>query len=126
MATLDHTVDEIHNNDRIVYNNVTLNTGGAYSSNGEFVAPVSGIYLFAFSVHMNRHKQIFAQLMVNGRPVNSAITESFSDYGDSQSTGVSIVNVNAGEYVWVQMFYELQSRIEGKYGGSSFCGTLLA
>ncbi|KAH3872189.1 collagen alpha-2(VIII) chain-like isoform X1 [Dreissena polymorpha] len=126
MATLDHTVEVLHTNQRIGYNNVMLNSGDAYASSGLFTAPVGGTYLFAFSIHMNRLQQIFTQLMINGNPVNSAITESFSNYGDTQGTAVSIVYVSAGEQVWVQMFHDQQTRIEGKYGGSSFCGTLLA
>ncbi|KAH3746865.1 hypothetical protein DPMN_181282 [Dreissena polymorpha] len=126
MANLDHTVEVLHVNQRIEFNNVMLNTGGGYSSSGLFIAPVSGTYLFAFSIHMNRYQQIFTQLMINGNPVNSAITESFSNYGDTQGTAVSIAYVNAGWHVWVEMFHDQQTRIEGSYGGSSFCGTLLA
>ncbi|XP_045211439.2 collagen alpha-1(X) chain-like [Mercenaria mercenaria] len=124
---MDHVILAQPANTPLVFNRVITNLGIAYNSHtGKFTAPQDGVYLFSYSMHVNRIGQSFLQLVRNGVQIVGSVTESTNDYGDTQGGSTAVIDLFAGDQVWVEVFYDENDRLEGKYGGTSFTGALLA
>ncbi|XP_060567974.1 complement C1q tumor necrosis factor-related protein 3-like [Ruditapes philippinarum] len=111
------TVDENNVGEKqdIVFNHVITNVGNAYNNHhGTFIAPVTGTYVFYFSLHSPGAR---ADLVLNG----SAVANLY--IGNDQASQLAILNVNAGDDVSVQ------NLVAGKQywgsGYSTFSGFLL-
>ncbi|XP_060595076.1 complement C1q tumor necrosis factor-related protein 3-like [Ruditapes philippinarum] len=85
----------------IVFDKAITNDGAGYNVyTGIFTVPVTGLYLFTFSVS-DRDRLTVLQLVIDGfnlvdikdRPVNNAQT---------MSSNTVIVHVNKGQSVWIQ------------------------
>ncbi|XP_045200120.2 uncharacterized protein LOC123554206 [Mercenaria mercenaria] len=99
----------------ITFDHVITNVGGAYNNHhGSFIAPVSGTYVFYFSLHSPGAR---ADLMVNG----TAIANLY--IGNDQASQQVIVTLKAGDDVSVQ---NIQSdKLYWGSGYSTFSGFLL-
>lgn len=122
-ALMDHVILSQPQNTPVVFNKVINNEGNAYDSQtGKFTAPQDGIYLFSYSMHVNRDTQSFLQLVHNGVQVVGSVTESTADYHDTQGGSTAVISLFVGDQVWVEVFHDEHDRLEGKYGGTSFTG----
>ncbi|XP_063415273.1 complement C1q-like protein 4 [Mytilus trossulus] len=91
----------------IVYDKLESNIGHAYNNyTGTFVAPVSGVYAFTWSIYVagkpdsnGNQGELVVELVVNAKIVGitHADTESFND--DDSATGFVIKSLSAGDSV---------------------------
>lgn len=125
-ALMDHVIESQPAGHPLIFNKILTNEGGAYNRDtGIFTAPQDGIYIFSYSMHVNRDGQSFLQLVRNGAQVVGSVTESFEDYGDTQGGSTAVISLFANDEVWVEVFHDKTDRLEGKYGGTSFTGAWL-
>ncbi|KAH3785684.1 heavy metal-binding protein HIP-like isoform X1 [Dreissena polymorpha] len=88
-------------NQRIIFDDVQLNTGNAYHRHlGGFLAPLNGTYLFSVSVCSDNGHYIVLDLMKNAGLIGRVLAGD-SVYNDC-SSDTSIVELNAGDEVYVQ------------------------
>ncbi|XP_060595077.1 complement C1q tumor necrosis factor-related protein 2-like [Ruditapes philippinarum] len=87
----------------IVFDKAITNEGAGYNVNtGIFTAPVTGLYLFTFSMSDGDQTSVL-QLVMDGsnlvdiidNPVNNELT---------MSSNTVIVHVNKGQSVWIQEY----------------------
>ncbi|KAH3711258.1 uncharacterized protein LOC127857902 [Dreissena polymorpha] len=116
----------IHDLQTFVYDNVLINDGNGYSANdGIFDAPVTGVYVFTWSV-ADFHDWYAAELVVNGMSRGATIADN-----DSQDiavgTAVVVVHVQAGSHVFVRRSGGGGCNVLNKPGSAtnSFSGWLL-
>ncbi|KAH3851283.1 complement C1q tumor necrosis factor-related protein 3-like [Dreissena polymorpha] len=122
-ALLNKPKENIGRGQKIIFQNVVLNKGGAYNPRtGVFTAPVTGLYLFSATLlHEPERGSLHAALVHSGRRV--ALLHATSGMWDEGSQTV-IIQVNKGEQVWIQNKNGYNSLIYGM-GFSSFAGVLL-
>lgn len=109
-AFLDHSIHNLSQDQPIIYNKVLLNDGGGYNVNtGMFRAPVSGVYLFSYSVGAKtipgvqlQQYDVFTRLMVDGKHQLSAVAESTGLYDDEQGSTTAIIYVDEASTVWTK------------------------
>ena len=93
---------------------VYLNAGNAYNTNtGVFTVPISGIYLQTFtidSVHVGH--DVEAGLMVDSINMGSAKATSHGSYNHVQATKFLILQLNAGQSVWLEVFFTTDGDID--------------
>ncbi|XP_052276466.1 caprin-2-like [Dreissena polymorpha] len=108
----------------IVFDQIVNNRGGGYQSDhGLFVAPASGVYIFATTlVHAGQSQAFHAEIAHSGNTLVKIHGES--SVWDSGSQTV-VLQVNAGEEVWVR---NIDYDNENVYGDSysSFTGAMIA
>ena len=79
-------------------------SGDGYNNqDGLYVVPVTGVYVFTYTVYVDQHNQIHAELVINGQVKNSL----FADYDssgneDNSATAISVLQVNAADHVSVR------------------------
>ena len=125
-ALMDHVIEAQPAGVPLVFNKVVTNEGNAYNRySGIFTAPQNGVYIFSYSMHVNRDGQSFLQLVKNGVQIVGSVTESTDDYGDTQGGSTAVLYLSANDDIWVEVFHDNTDRLEGKYGGTSFTGAWL-
>ncbi|XP_052766112.1 complement C1q subcomponent subunit A-like [Mya arenaria] len=125
-AVLDHTVEHVQIGQKIVFNKVLLNNQRVYSSNtGAFRAPDDGLYMFTYFIAQGTTGQSWVQLMKNGQVLNAAVADSQSQFHDTQGGNVAIVQLQAGDEVWVEEFHQSNARVYGGAPFSTFSGVIL-
>lgn len=129
MASLSSTLSNVGQHQHIVFDNVITNVGGGYhSSSGHFTAPVAGVYAFyvsltnipqhSASVVLYRNGKWIGHVLAHGSATNSGLYVT--------STLPSVVQLEAGDEVWVQNEHAF-SNVEEIDGGnwSYFTGHLV-
>ncbi|KAH3741722.1 hypothetical protein DPMN_048447 [Dreissena polymorpha] len=110
----------------IIFETVSTNVGGAYHNNhGLFIAPVPGLNMFSASVlsDYDPHKHIETSLVVNG--MTKARTHSYSaEHMRDQGSATMVVELNAGDEVWVKLEYPNDDSLFGN-SWTSFTGALI-
>ncbi|VDI47358.1 Hypothetical predicted protein [Mytilus galloprovincialis] len=91
----------------IVYDKLESNIGHAYNNyTGTFVAPVSGVYAFTWSIYVEGRPdgsgdqgEIAIELVVNAKVVGITHADTESIHDDDSATGFVIKSLSAGESV---------------------------
>ncbi|KAK3577806.1 hypothetical protein CHS0354_024850 [Potamilus streckersoni] len=104
---LDHNVANLAPNESLKYNQVLLNEGNYYNTTtGVFSVPITGIYIFAWTVAARddgnlQVPDIYTKLVVNGQHKTTAMAESTQVRDDEMGTNIAILRVEKGDAVWI-------------------------
>ncbi|XP_076109037.1 cerebellin-3-like [Mytilus galloprovincialis] len=86
----------------IVFDHVILNIGKGYNKySGTFIAPVSGIYVFTFTLYPNRYSSIAVNIFKNSEVISQSFIEMTSGML-SGTTPVAVVDMNVGDAAFVR------------------------
>uniref|UniRef100_A0A8D3C350 C1q domain-containing protein n=1 Tax=Scophthalmus maximus TaxID=52904 RepID=A0A8D3C350_SCOMX len=86
----------------IKFDRTLYNGQNAYSSaNGMFTAPLSGVYYFAYHMHV-KGTSLWVALYKNNVPATYTYDEYKKGYMD-QASGSAVLELKEGDQVWVQM-----------------------
>ncbi|XP_071177858.1 collagen alpha-1(X) chain-like [Mytilus edulis] len=86
----------------IVFDHVILNIGKGYNKyTGTFTAPVSGIYVFTFTLYPNRYCSIAVNIFKNSEVIAQSYIEMTSGML-SGTTPVAVVDMNVGDTAFVR------------------------
>ncbi|XP_061197161.1 complement C1q-like protein 2 [Saccostrea echinata] len=114
----------------IKFEKTILNLGNHYHpEDGIFIAPVSGVYLFHWTM-INYGDYAHTNILVGGKVMSTTTTSVVSGHYNSGSALV-IVHVQKGEHVWIQICCGSGHEVYGTTLGldnnfqSTFSGTLL-
>ncbi|KAL3882728.1 hypothetical protein ACJMK2_029040 [Sinanodonta woodiana] len=111
----------IHAREIVLFDTVLLNEGNGFNKQtGVFTCPLSGIYFFTGSVLTLHEHQLGVHLIVNGETKGNAYADGVTLF--DQGSISSIVRCEAGQNVWISVYYG--SYIHGDYF-TSFSGFLL-
>ncbi|XP_061172926.1 uncharacterized protein LOC133182192 [Saccostrea echinata] len=115
----------------IVYDVIHINRGNGYNKgDGIFIAPVTGVYAFHFSVCIAKgggFSWVPLQLTLNGNVLGATFEEGLdSNVGNHCSSGLAISDVNVGDHVFVRTQQTTSGAIHSSpVGRTSFSGWLL-
>lgn len=129
MASITKTLPNVGSHQHIVFDRVITNVGGGYSaSTGHFTAPVAGIYAFFVALTNRPQHSASVDLYHNGKWVGHVLAHGSATNSDLfvTSTLPSVVQLQAGDEVWVQnesSFSDVEE-IDG-YNYSYFTGHLV-
>jgi len=126
-AYLDHIADHLGIGQIVVYNQILINDGNGYNKyTGIFTAPVTGTYFFSFTILVT-HTATNVRLVKDGEQLVGAVvyssnellpTSSYHPVSDQSSNSV-VVQLNAGQSVWVEAYAFADTEIDG-YPGFRF------
>jgi len=134
-AYLDHIVQHLGIGQTIVFNQVLINDGNGYNKHtGVFTAPITGTYFFTFSILVT-HTATNVRLVKDGEHLVGAVGYSSTEYlpnnsshrvSDHSSNSV-VVQLNAGQSVWVEAYAFADTEIDGypEFRFVAFSGFLL-
>ena len=85
------------------FNRVVTNVGNMYNGHdGLFVAPVTGMYVFFWTVSCTERRSVATELVKDGTAYGFSYADSDDEF-DFVNAGNSIVlQVNQGQHVWVR------------------------
>ncbi|XP_061197163.1 complement C1q-like protein 2 [Saccostrea echinata] len=113
----------------IKFEKTILNLGNHYHpEDGIFIAPVSGVYLFHWTIN-NYGDLAYTNILVGGKVMSTTTTSVTSSY--NSGSALVIVHVQKGEHVWIQTCCGSGHEVHGNTLGldnsfqSTFSGTLL-
>ncbi|CAC5371555.1 unnamed protein product [Mytilus coruscus] len=87
----------------LVFDDVKTNVGLAYNKHtGTFTAPVTGVYVFIWTVVCGRHNFNFSQLVINSDPFGAILTDSDEVDDIHTVTGSVVAELNQGDVVYVR------------------------
>ncbi|XP_060580171.1 uncharacterized protein LOC132736970 isoform X2 [Ruditapes philippinarum] len=131
-AYLDHVIRNLGKDQPVVYNQILLNDGQAYSDKtGIFRVPVSGVYLLSWSVTARKlpgeHAyDVWVKLVVNGVHQTGAVAESRDDWDDNQGSNSVVLRLNQGDEVWTSHYFSYPDVFgDDTERTASFMGVLL-
>ncbi|KAJ8306996.1 hypothetical protein KUTeg_015080 [Tegillarca granosa] len=122
-AQLSHDIGHLGSNEAIIFDKVVTNHGNGYESQtGHFTAPVAGIYHFTTTVMAYGDENVHIQIVKNGNEIARGYTSSI-DF--ETSVAVVIVQMAAGDRVWVRHFFDTTTPHIHGLGYTSFSGFLI-
>ncbi|XP_048753888.2 uncharacterized protein LOC125665276 [Ostrea edulis] len=129
-AYMTYIEDDVSTHHTLIFDHAPLNVGGGYHQNsGIFIAPTTGVYVFMWSVRINKQSIV---LIVNGSSYTSLYNRSVvlehSDGADETVTGFAVAHVNQGDDVFLRTHSSYHGDggiFSNEFGRSSFCGWLL-
>ncbi|XP_060607025.1 uncharacterized protein LOC132759293 isoform X2 [Ruditapes philippinarum] len=131
-AYLDHVIRNLGTDQPVVYNQILLNDGGAYSDKtGIFRVSVSGVYLLSWSVTARKLQgehayDVWVKLVVNGVHQTGAVAESRDDADDNQGSKAVVLHLNQGDEVWTSHYSSYPDMFgDDTERTTSFMGVLL-
>ncbi|CAC5416604.1 unnamed protein product [Mytilus coruscus] len=100
LTTSEQNVGKHH---PIVFDHVTLNVGNGYNKHtGAFTAPVSGIYIFTFTLFPNRGSYMAVNIFKNSEVIAQIYTEMGTGMF-SATTPVAVIDMNVGDTAFVRV-----------------------
>lgn len=119
-ATLT-TSGQLAGNATIVFDNVLLNTAGAYnSSNGVFTALFYGIHFFSATIRADPNTALTTGVVKNGLVVSRIA--SLATSGDGQGSVSITLNLDPGDRVWVRADQNASGQLRTDSGWNVFTG----
>lgn len=113
----------------IKFEQTILNLGNHYHpEDGIFIAPVSGVYLFHWTM-INYKDYAHTNILVGGKVISTTTTSVSGNY--NSGSALVIVTVQKGQHVWIQTCCGTGQEVYGNtlgldsYFQSTFSGTLL-
>ncbi|XP_062572751.1 multimerin-2-like [Saccostrea cucullata] len=113
-----------HGHETIIFETVQLNVGNGYHrASGIFVAPESGLYVFAWSIRLYGNSYHSAQLVVDNQEYD-AVYLSVRDGDNENVSGTAVAQLEKGVDVFVRTHqaYNLGNIESDPVGRTSFCG----
>ena len=84
--------------DALTFNDVLYNQGNAFhTSSSEFIAPVSGTYVFYFHTRADTSHTAFADMVVNTQTICTSRVDGDHNSGSCQA----VVHLEPGDRVWI-------------------------
>ena len=128
-AHLSHNLQSLGLHQAILFDSVVLNEGGGYSvHSGEFVAPVSGLYVFSWTISAGDRTCTKYDIVKNSAVLMYFISDAYDHDDWDSSSGTVVTRMNSGDRVWLRIADMLTCShwVFGiGYGTSSFSGFLL-
>uniref|UniRef100_K1R1D3 Caprin-2 n=1 Tax=Magallana gigas TaxID=29159 RepID=K1R1D3_MAGGI len=128
-AHLTHNAQNLGIHQAIHFDKVLLNEGNGYSVHaGEFVAPVSGLYVFAWTISSGDRTCMRYDIVKNSVVLAYYISDAAGHDDWAVSSGTAVTRMNSGDRVWIRVsdFLGCSHIVYGTgYGTSSFAGYLL-
>eukprot|EP00105_Crassostrea_gigas_P001897 XP_011414244.1 PREDICTED: complement C1q-like protein 4 isoform X1 [Crassostrea gigas] len=127
---LTHNINNLGVHQAIEFDYVLLNEGNGYSVyTGHFVAPVSGLYVFAWTISSGDYTCIVYDVVKNNEILVHFISDA-ADHNDwAVSSGTAVTRMNSGDRVWIRVsdiHVPCSHTVYGAgLGTSSFAGYLL-
>ena len=126
-AYLDHDLNYLITGHVVKCNQVLTNMGNHYNKNtGVFTVPTTGVYLLTFFINGKGTSHItFVKAVVDNREIVAAVSAGAS--WDVTGGNSAIVQLNAGQAVWLEIFGTTQGSLlsNGNYRYVTFSGVLL-
>ena len=126
-AYLDHDLNHLTTGHVVKCNQVLTNMGNHYNKNtGVFTVPTTGVYLLTFFINGKGTNHItFVKAVVDNREIVAAVSAGAS--WDVTGGNSAIVQLNAGQAVWLEIFGTTQGSLlsNGNYRYVTFSGVLL-
>lgn len=127
-AYLTQNIPNLGHHHPIVFNHIHINEGNAYSSvDGEFIAPVPGLYVFSWTLSSPDRKCMESQLMKNQEVFGHLIADACNHDDYAISSGTAVTRLNTGDKVFVRTGSVHSPTLygSGSLSTSSFTGFLL-
>uniref|UniRef100_A0A8W8IQ37 C1q domain-containing protein n=1 Tax=Magallana gigas TaxID=29159 RepID=A0A8W8IQ37_MAGGI len=127
---LTHNINNLGVHQAIEFDKVLLNEGNGYSVyTGHFVAPVSGLYVFAWTISSGDGTCLIYDVVKNNEILVHFISDA-ADHNDwAVSSGTAVTRMNSGDRVWIRVsdiHVPCSHTVYGTgFGTSSFAGYLL-
>lgn len=126
---LSHNLQSLGLHQAILFDSVLLNEGGGYSvHSGEFVAPVSGLYIFSWTISAGDRTCTKYDIVKNSAILMYFISDAHEHDDWDSSSGTVVTRMNSGDRVWLRIADMLSCShwVFGiGLGTSSFSGFLL-
>ncbi|KAK3609814.1 hypothetical protein CHS0354_029853 [Potamilus streckersoni] len=125
-VSLTSTITNLGVNQEVLFDTILTNVGNGYDvRHGTFSAPVTGTYEFTFSVSISGVYTSGIELVKNGAVVARAKVgeDKYSQY--NMATNVVVIELVAGEEVWVRHLPGSDSNVIIGSGYSMFSGQIL-
>ncbi|XP_052706001.1 complement C1q-like protein 4 [Crassostrea angulata] len=128
-AQLTHNIENLGIHQAILFDNVLLNEGNGYSIyEGEFIAPVSGLYVFAWTISSGDRTCMKYDVVKNSVVLTYHISDAANHIDWAVSSGTVVTRMYTGDRVWIRVsdFLTCSHTVYGTgYGTSLFAGFLL-
>jgi len=80
-----------------------IDVGGGYNNqDGIFDVPVTGVYVFVYTVYADQNHFVRTELVINGQVKTASIADGATPHEVHSSTAIIVVPANAGEHVFVR------------------------
>ena len=123
-AKLGAHVQNLGEHQPVVFDTVQTNVGGAYASDtGVFSAPADGVYYFSATIMCQYGDYIETEIIHNGNHV--VYIYASDDNGHEQGTNSAVLELLAGDHVWVRNIDAVGDKIYGN-DWSTFTGFRLS
>ncbi|XP_062598321.1 uncharacterized protein LOC134259739 [Saccostrea cucullata] len=87
----------------LVYDNIHINRENGYNkSDGIFIAPVSGVYVFHFSVCLAGSSYASFEILVNGEVIGAVNEESHAGMGYREGSNLVVTFANSGDHIFIR------------------------
>ncbi|XP_053396001.1 complement C1q-like protein 4, partial [Mercenaria mercenaria] len=115
----------ISGTERVMYDLEISNIGGAYDfQNGQFIAPVAGVYMFRVTLCLFANKQWMDLNIVKNDHVIGRVFSVDNQYHTCGSEALSI-HFDAGDKIWVQRAAGTSLSLNQDHGWNSFTAILI-
>lgn len=112
-------------NGKLKFDNIITNIGDAYSArSGEFIAPVSGIYIFTVTSCSLPENWDWFRILQDGVEIGRVLSGQPSSYSDC-NTGVATTYVRSGSAIWVERIGGTTHATQEARFGPSFTANLV-
>ncbi|KAH3730427.1 complement C1q tumor necrosis factor-related protein 3-like [Dreissena polymorpha] len=91
------------NHQTIIFEKVITNVGNAYNpNNGEFTAPISGVYAFHVSLMVFYQSETYFQIVKDGQLIDDMYVDGHSTNELTTGGEFWVLQLNAGSQVWIR------------------------
>lgn len=102
-SSLTKTLENMRNQETVIFDNVSLNEGNAYDNNsGIFTAPLDGIYSFTWTILTKAGKYFVTEIVLNGQQVTNNQADGRGLNGYPMTTSHANIKMKKGDKVWIR------------------------